>query len=96
MTIEEKCTVKIYKYAVIDARVTLFDVYLNHATFFDQHKKISSAGLACIWKKGNKTQVICCDEGCSYSVLSKPETDQQLIATYLGIEVNSILSPENA
>lgn len=82
---EEKFTVKFFKYFVTNGRVSLFPVCLDHATLFQADEKITSAGLACIWKKGNITQIICGDEGVSFPVLSMPELDQQLIAKYLGI-----------
>ncbi|MBB6500945.1 hypothetical protein [Pedobacter cryoconitis] len=87
---KENCTVEIRKYAIISGHVILFDIGLDHSTMFDQGEIITSAGLVCIWRKGNGQQVICCDEGVHFSVLSKPVTDEKLIAEYLGVAVNSI------
>eukprot|EP01133_Synstelium_polycarpum_P016563 gene16563-19681_t len=64
-------------------RSKIFDVELSHSGMFDEDEVITSAGLVCIWKKGSVQQIICCDEGVCFSVLSKPEIDQQLIANFL-------------
>lgn len=85
MVREEKFTVEIQKYAIVGGRVVLFDVELSHSGMFDEDEVITSAGLVCIWKKGSVQQIICCDEGVCFSVLSKPEIDQQLIAKHMGI-----------
>lgn len=79
----EKFTVEIQKYAVINQRVILFDANLSHASVFNKDEIISSAGLACIWRKGSTRHIICCDENVSFSVMSKPEIDQKLIEEYL-------------
>lgn len=88
---QEKLTVDIQKYLIINGRVILFDVDLPHSSvILNKDEIISSGGLACIWKKGNKKQIICCNDGDSLAVLSNAPIDQQLIAEHLEIVVECI------
>lgn len=88
---QEKLTVEIQKYLIISGRVILFHVDLAHSAFLlNEDEIISSGGLACIWKKGNKKQIICCNDGNSRALLSDASIDQQLIAEHLGITVEYI------
>lgn len=88
---QEKLTVDIQKYLIINGRVILFDVDLVQSTIIlDKDEIISSGGLACIWKKGNKKQIICCNDGHSLFVVSNAQMDQQLISEHLGFISDSI------
>lgn len=94
MPYRENYTVEMQKYIITNGHVILFDVEQDHSNMLGQGEIITSAGLVCIWKKGNIQQVICCEDGVFFSGLSKPETDERLIAKHLDITVNSISPPQ--
>ncbi|MBB6500939.1 hypothetical protein [Pedobacter cryoconitis] len=90
MNDKEKYTVEFQNYAIVKGRVILFDVDLGYLSVFNEFEKITSAGLVCIWKRGDVQHVICSNESVFFPILSKPEIDQQLIAVHMGIPVNRV------
>lgn len=84
---QEKITVEMQNYLIINGRVILSNVDLPHPVILGEDQIISSGGLACIWKKGNVKQVVYCIDSDSLAVSSNKKIDQQLIAEHLGIGV---------
>lgn len=85
MNQEEKYILETQNYAIINERVILFDVGTEFPCIFNEFKTVSSAGLVCIWRKGDRQHLICCNESAFFPVLCKPETDRQLVAGHMGI-----------
>ena len=74
------------KYIVVKGNPILFPSELIHAEVAGKQKEVDSAGFFVVVKEKGRKRVICIGESTSLSISSKPETDQQLIANYLGLD----------
>ncbi|RQO74850.1 hypothetical protein DBR43_05575 [Pedobacter sp. KBW06] len=74
------------KYIVVKGNPILFPSELIHAEVAGKDNEVESAGFFVVVKEKGRKRVICIGESTSLSISSKPETDQQLIANYLGLE----------
>lgn len=78
--------IKLKKYIVVNGNPILFPCDLVHADVAAGNiKRVDSAGFFLIRKTAEGLRVICSGESDSLSISSKPETDQKLIASYLGL-----------
>ncbi|WP_316839991.1 hypothetical protein [Pedobacter gandavensis] len=73
------------KYIVVKGRPILFPTDLIHAEVAGKQNEVESAGFFVIIKDKKGKRVVCIGESSSLSIASKPERDQKLIASYLGI-----------
>ena len=74
------------KYIVVKGNPILFPSDLIHAEVAGKHNEVESAGFFVVVKEKGRRRVICIGESTSLSISSKPETDQKLIANYLGLD----------
>ncbi|WP_157262942.1 hypothetical protein [Pedobacter steynii] len=74
------------KYIVVKGNPILFPADLIHAEVAGKQNEVDSAGFFVVVKEKGRKRVICIGESTSLSISSIPETDQRLIANYLGLD----------
>lgn len=77
----------INKYIIINGSPVLFAPDFIHADMVCANGNVESAGFFLIRKDevSESLKVICIGESTSLSISSRPEIDQKLIASYLGL-----------